>query len=106
MTHLRLGVGIANLMHLYSPDVVVVGGGLANSFDALMPGIRNRLNLAVMPPFREIPVVAASLSENSGLIGAAIMVFDDLDRNALAVAAKTNGGHSAAPGTGSGVRAT
>ncbi len=71
-----LGVGIANLLHLYSPDVVIIGGGMASGFEALLPGIRARLATAAMPPFRDIPVVAAGLAGNSGVIGAATLIFD------------------------------
>ena len=32
-----LGVGIASLLHLYSPEVVVMGGGMSVNFVALLP---------------------------------------------------------------------
>ena len=66
-----LGIGIANLLHLYSPDCVVVGGGISNGFDLLEPGIRARLRSNAMPAFRDVPVLPAVLRENAGLIGAA-----------------------------------
>jgi len=71
-----LGVGIANLLHLYSPDVVVVGGGLSNGFDLLRPGIVARIKTAAMPPFRDIPVARAGLGSDSGLFGAATLAFE------------------------------
>ena len=71
-----LGVGIANLLHLYSPDIVVIGGGMANGFDLLRPGIAARINSAAMPSFRDTPIVRAALGDNSGLIGAAALAFD------------------------------
>ena len=71
-----LGVGIANLLHLYSPDVVVVGGGLSNGFDLLHSGIVARIKVAAMPPFRDTPVVRAGLGSDSGLVGASTLAFD------------------------------
>jgi len=71
-----LGIGIANLLHLYSPDVVVVGGGMASGFDLLHPGIIARISVAAMPAFRDTPIVRAALGDNSGLIGAAALAFD------------------------------
>jgi glucokinase len=71
-----LGVGIANLLHLYSPDVVILGGGVANGFDLLKPGIVSRIGVAAMPSFRDTPIVRAALGDNSGLVGAAALVFD------------------------------
>jgi glucokinase len=71
-----LGIGITNLLHLYSPEVVVIGGGMANEFDVLHPGIVARIRSSAMPPFRDTPIVRAALGENSGLVGAAALAFD------------------------------
>jgi glucokinase len=73
-----LGVGLANLLHLYSPEVVILGGGVANGFDLLRPGILTRVNTAAMPAFRDTPIVRAALGDNSGLVGAAAAVFDSV----------------------------
>jgi glucokinase len=71
-----LGVGIVNLLHLFSPDLVVIGGGMSNGFDLLLPGIAARISSGAMPPFQNIPIVRAALGDNSGLVGAASLVFD------------------------------
>ncbi len=72
-----LGLGITSLLHLYSPEAVITGGGLSNAFDQLHPGISNYVTQNAMPAFRDVPVVKAGLGGNSGLIGAAAMVFQD-----------------------------
>jgi glucokinase len=71
-----LGVGIVNLLHLYSPDIVVVGGGLSNGFDLLHAGIVARIRVAAMPPFRDTPVVRAGLGSDSGLLGVSTLAFE------------------------------
>jgi len=71
-----LGVGIVSLLHLYSPERVILGGGLANGFARLQPGIAARIQTDAMPAFRDVPVVVAALSGNSGLIGAAALAFE------------------------------
>ncbi len=71
-----LGTGITSLLHLFSPDVVVMGGGLSNGFDQLHAGIMAHVQGNAMPAFRQVPVVRAALGDNSGLIGAAMMVFE------------------------------
>jgi glucokinase len=68
-----LGIGIANLCHLYSPEAVIVGGGLAAGFDLLEPGIKARLVRNTMPAFRDVRVLKAGLGENAGLVGAAAL---------------------------------
>jgi glucokinase len=80
-----LGIGIVNLLHLYSPDIVVIGGGMANGFDLLRHGVVARINSAAMPSFRDTPVVRAALADNSGLIGAAALAFDSVRLEPLAL---------------------
>jgi glucokinase len=70
-----LGIGITSLLHLYSPDMVIIGGGLSNAFDQLHPGINSYIQANAMLAFKDVPVVRAALGGNSGLIGAASMVF-------------------------------
>ncbi|WP_240232606.1 ROK family protein [Devosia lacusdianchii] len=70
-----LGIGIANLLHLYSPECVIIGGGISNGFALLEPGIRARILANAMPAFRNVPVVVAGLGENAGLVGAAAILL-------------------------------
>ena len=71
-----LGIGIANLLHLYSPETIVVGGGMSTHLEVLRPGISAKVREAAMKGFEDIPIVRATLEGNSGLIGAAALVFD------------------------------
>lgn len=71
-----LGVGFVSLAHLYSPERIIVGGGVANNFEVLKPGFTQRFQSCAMPSFRAIEIVRAELGENSGLIGAAALAFD------------------------------
>lgn len=70
-----LGIGIANLLHLYSPQMVVIGGGVSNGFAQLEQGIRARIETNSMPAFRAAKLVPAALGDNSGLLGAAALFF-------------------------------
>ncbi|HET9069918.1 MAG TPA: ROK family protein [Amaricoccus sp.] len=71
-----VGVGLANLLHLYSPEIIVLGGGLASRFEALRPGIAARLAASAMPAFRDVPLAPAALGGNAGLVGAGLLVLD------------------------------
>jgi len=66
-----LGAGFTGLVHLFSPELLIMGGGVANAFDLLIEGIEAVMRRDALPPFRSVPVVRASLGENSGLVGAA-----------------------------------
>ncbi len=71
-----LGRGFASLMHLYSPDVLIMGGGLSNCFDDMRDGIMRAVETHTIPAFKGTPIICADLGDNSGLIGAASLVFE------------------------------
>lgn len=71
-----LGRGIVNLLHLFSPELIVLGGGVSNGFALLQPGIAARIEADAMPAFRDVRIERAALGENSGLVGAAVLAFD------------------------------
>ena len=71
-----LGQGITSVIHIFSPDRVVMGGGVSNAFDQLEPGIHDVIRRDAMPPFRTVPVVKSALGDDSGLFGAARLVLD------------------------------
>lgn len=74
-----LGVGITNLLHLYSPDVVVIGGGLSNAFDLLHGGILRVVQDRAMSAYRDVPILRAELGAKAGLVGAAALAFSEAD---------------------------
>jgi glucokinase len=63
-------IGVANLAHLYSPDVVVVGGGLGRVGSLLLDPIRAYL-AGHGPRELTVDVVGAALGDDAGLAGAA-----------------------------------
>jgi glucokinase len=71
-----LGTGFSNLAHLYSPEAIVMGGGVSQAFDLLHPKIVAAFEAYAMPPFRTTKIVAAELGDNAGLVGAAALVRD------------------------------
>ena len=70
-----LGYGFASLLHLYAPQRLIVGGGVAEALDLMHPRIKAQLNRHAMPPFRDIDIVRAGLGDNSGLVGAAMLAL-------------------------------
>ncbi len=75
-----LGQGITSALHIFSPERVVLGGGLSNAFDLLAPGIHDVIRRDAMTPFKEVPVIAATLGDDSGLMGAAALILGPQDR--------------------------
>lgn len=73
-----LGQGITSMIHLFSPERVVMGGGVAQAFGLMETGIHEVIRADALPPFKDVRVVQAELSDNSGLIGAAAMMLERL----------------------------
>ncbi len=71
-----LGRGFASLIHLYSPDRVIMGGGVVAAFDLMQDDIHRVMRDNLMPAFRDVIVVPAGLGENAGLVGAAALILD------------------------------
>lgn len=66
------GIGVANLAHLFSPEVIIVGGGMSRAGDLLLDPVRAALGRAGPRGLsRPIAVVAAALGDDAGLAGAA-----------------------------------
>ena len=72
-----LGVGLANLMVVYAPQVIVMGGGVMKSWSLFYPAIEQiaRARTRLMPTAQRTPVVRARLGLAAGFIGAARMAF-------------------------------
>lgn len=70
-----LGQGITSIIHLFSPERVVIGGGLSRAFEHLETGIHAVIRADAMAPFKNVRVVQAELGDNSGLIGAAALML-------------------------------
>lgn len=68
-----LGIGIANMITVLSPDRVVIGGGVAAAGDALFDPIRAELRRRVYTTsLDQVELVTAELGTMAGSIGAAI----------------------------------
>jgi glucokinase len=71
-----LGLGLANLVTLFTPDVIVLGGSVMNSADLFLHGIREIICKSCrLVPFDKTELTRASLGENANLIGAARVWF-------------------------------
>jgi glucokinase len=68
-----LGIGIASLVTIFDPDLVVVGGGLVETGELLLgPARRSFERYVFAQQYRQLPpVVPARLGTNAGLVGAA-----------------------------------
>lgn len=73
----KLGIGIANLLNLLDPEVVVVGGGLGSAAGDLLldPATAIARERALQPAAGAARIVPAALGADAGMIGAALLAL-------------------------------
>ena len=77
-----LGRGIVSLSHIFNPARFVLGGGVSNNLDLLLPGITKQTERHAMKPFQSFSVVKAELGDNAGLVGVAFLAAESSHRKA------------------------
>ncbi len=67
-----LGIGLANLINIFVPDAILLGGSLMKSADLLMDGVRSIVAKGCrFVPSEKTEIALASLGDDTNLIGAA-----------------------------------
>jgi len=73
------GVGLANLVNIFNPEMIVIGGGLSNMGNRLLkPAYEEAQKRAFEQAYRTVRFLRAALGRNSGVLGAAAFAFDEL----------------------------
>jgi glucokinase len=79
----RLGAGIGSLVNIFRADLVVVGGGFSAAGELLFAPAREVVLREALAPLGErVRIVQAQLGPDAGLVGAALVAFEALDRAA------------------------
>ena len=68
-----LAVGMVGLLHIFSTDKFVLGGGVSSGYKLMEPTILDYIHSHAMPEFRSVAVERAALGVDSGLIGACVI---------------------------------
>jgi len=75
----QLGVGLSSICNIFNPEVIVIGGGAMAAGDLLLEPAREELRARGLPPSRDqVRVVPAKFGPEAGMLGAAVMAFDEL----------------------------
>ena len=68
----RLGVGLSSLVYVFTPQLVLLGGGLAGAARHFLPAVRREVELRVQAVSREgLRIDACALGNGAGRLGAA-----------------------------------
>jgi glucokinase len=75
-----LGAGIASLVNVFEPELVVIGGGFGDAGELLLGPAREALADEGLTPARDtVRIVEAELGADAGVIGAGMLGFELLE---------------------------
>ncbi|WP_219467371.1 ROK family transcriptional regulator [Nonomuraea rhizosphaerae] len=87
-----LGLGVANLVNIFNPEMVIFGGTLRDIYLGSAAQVRTRLALHAMAPQRErLRLRTSSLADDATLVGAAELAFAHVLSDPLEVLARASG---------------
>ena len=70
-----LGTGLASVVNLLNPEIIIIGGGVATCGDLLLKPTKEALMKRAMPVSAEaVEIVPAQLGNNAGVIGASLLI--------------------------------
>jgi glucokinase len=86
----RLGVGIANVVNIFDPELVVIGGGVSLAGDLLMEPARESAGRFILPGVgTQTRIELARHGPQAGVRGAALLAGQELEREGLPLQADT-----------------
>jgi glucokinase len=68
--------GISNFVYAFDPEIVVLGGGVMNSADVILPFLRRHIDQLAWLPGNSVRVAAASQPDWAGVLGMAYLAGD------------------------------
>ena len=75
----RLGVGVASLVYLFTPQLVLLGGGLAGAIHHFLPAVQDEVDARVQEVSREgLKILPCALGNGAGRLGAARLALQRL----------------------------
>ncbi len=69
----NLGIGIVNFVHIFNPELVIIGGGVSQSGELLFDPVRQVVADRMIPDYT-VRIVPATLGDDCGLLGAVALV--------------------------------
>jgi len=74
-----IGGGVASLINILNPEIVLIGGGLAGASEFFLPAVKEEIASQItVARLCDTEVALAQLGQRAGLIGAALLARDEL----------------------------
>jgi glucokinase len=76
----RLGAGLASLVYIFTPEAIILGGGISAAAEFFLPITLAELQTRVLPSsLDDMQVLVAELGNRAGMIGAARLALTQLE---------------------------
>ncbi len=73
-----LGIGLANIINLFNPGLILLGGGVYHSFDLLKEAMYISLEKRVLDlPYKQVKICPAQLGGDTGVKGALAVAMEE-----------------------------
>ncbi|MGB7891923.1 MAG: ROK family protein [Microcoleus sp.] len=71
-----LGLGLASLIYILTPEAIIIGGGISAGAEFFLPQVREEIQQRVLPSSREdLQLLVAELGNQAGMVGAAKLAW-------------------------------
>lgn len=71
-----LGVGISNMINIFSPDAIILAGGLIGAWNIyIQEAMKEASKRTFKQLFEKVKIIPSSLGDNAGIIGSSCLVF-------------------------------
>jgi glucokinase len=75
-----LGIGIANLINIFNPEMVVIGGGVRDAWDLFIDATRDEIRKRAFEyPAERTKIVPSVLGDDAGMVGAAAVALQKIE---------------------------
>jgi glucokinase len=86
----RLGIGIANVVNIFDPELVVIGGGVSLAGELLLAPAMESAGRFILPGVgTKTRIEMARYGPKAGVRGAALLAGQELEREGLPLQAET-----------------
>jgi glucokinase len=73
-----IGVGVVNCIHIFNPELIVLGGGVSNAGDLLFKPIKATVEARIMRAYKgTFDIVPAALESEVGALGAVAVALEE-----------------------------
>ncbi len=74
-----VGLGLVSLMHLFNPEIIIIGGGVSYIGDLLFDQIRTTVQTHTIDDdyWKDTPIIPSAISEDVSILGSAMLVLTE-----------------------------